>query len=225
MQTWHRDLHVGLENARLRPLRVILQASKVGRTWFWWCPRATKNQTDPVQNQKVQSGAENHHSHYNCSFEATWRSMTIILTVLKSSSPPLAKYHLTRNQKPDFHLVSGLGKESPWFGRDRVRISLWILDRPTKTVTFFSIFMWGLKKCMLWKLDIETYTWDLRTLDYDLYEWFYRRLKSEEPDFDGLPSRWKTRRIWSRARSQSQEPKIITVTIIVRLKQPEGVWQ
>ena len=140
MQTWHRDLHVGLENARLRPLRVILQAFKVGRTWFWWCPRATKNQADPVQNQKVQSGAENHHSHYNCSFEATWRSMTIILTVLKSSSPPLAKYHLTRNQKPDFHLVSGLDQEWPWFGRDRVRISLWILDRPTKTVTFFFNF-------------------------------------------------------------------------------------
>ena len=36
--------------------------------------------------------------------------MAIILTVLKSSSPPLAKYHLARNQKPDFHLVSGLDR-------------------------------------------------------------------------------------------------------------------
>ena len=141
MQTWHRDLHVGLENARLRPLRVILQTFKVGRTWFWWSPQPVKNQKDLVRSQKLESGAENHHSLYKCSFEATRESMTIILTVLKSSSPPLAKYHLTRNQKPDFHLFSGLDGKSPWFGRDLVRIFLWILDRRTKTVTFFSIFI------------------------------------------------------------------------------------
>ena len=71
------------------------------------------------------------------SFEATWRSMTTILTLLKSSSPRFAKYRLTRIQKPDFHLVSGLVQESSWSGRGQVRISLWILDRPTKIVTFF----------------------------------------------------------------------------------------
>ena len=141
MQTWHRDLHVGLENARLRPLRVILQAFKVERTWFCWSPHSRKKQKDPVQNQEVQPAAENHHSHWNCSFEATWRSMTIILTVLKSLLSPLAKYYLIKNQKPDFHLVSGLDQKSVWFKRGQLRISAPILDRHTKTVKFFSIFI------------------------------------------------------------------------------------